>query len=164
MVPGVLLNILYIMPFFFFFFFFLPVHISCRIPAPRPGIEPMPLALELWSSNHWRAREVSIIPFMFPHFTVETESSFWPKTYMWFFRPKQRQLQMLYVAGVLVCIWLPNPGTLIQRPPSYLGPSSGASPEIRGRRRDPWTQFPPLRFSPFPLLAFPLSLPLLPGP
>ena len=29
-----------------------------RILVPRTGIEPMPLAVEAWSLNHWTAREV----------------------------------------------------------------------------------------------------------
>ena len=31
---------------------------ACRILVPRPGIEPVPPALEVWSLNHWTAREV----------------------------------------------------------------------------------------------------------
>ena len=33
---------------------------GCRtwgISVPRPGIEPMPSALEAWSLNHWPAKE-----------------------------------------------------------------------------------------------------------
>ena len=30
---------------------------ECRIPVPRPGIEPVPPAVDARSSNHWTARE-----------------------------------------------------------------------------------------------------------
>ena len=40
---------------FFFFFFWLTV--ACRISGPQSGIEPMPPAVEVWSSNHWTTRE-----------------------------------------------------------------------------------------------------------
>ena len=43
--------------FFFFFLFFLPCRTSCRILAPRPGIEPRPLPVKALSPNHWTARE-----------------------------------------------------------------------------------------------------------
>ena len=42
--------------FFFFFFFF--SYKACWILAPLPGIKPMPPAVEVWSLNHWTAREV----------------------------------------------------------------------------------------------------------
>ena len=41
-----------------FFFFFWPRCVSCGILVPRPGIEPLPLALEAWSLNRWTTREV----------------------------------------------------------------------------------------------------------
>ena len=31
---------------------------ACETLGPRPGIEPMPPALEAWSLNHWTTREV----------------------------------------------------------------------------------------------------------
>ena len=40
-----------------FFFFFLPHHTACGILVPWPGIKPMPPALEVWSLNHWTARD-----------------------------------------------------------------------------------------------------------
>ena len=40
------------------FFFFLPHRASCGILVPRPGIEPIPPALEAWHHKHWTAREV----------------------------------------------------------------------------------------------------------
>ena len=42
----------------FTFFFPLASCATCRILVPWPGIEPMPPAVEVWSSNHWTAREV----------------------------------------------------------------------------------------------------------
>ena len=36
----------------------------CRILAPWPGIEPVSPAMEGWSPNHWRAREVSTPSFL----------------------------------------------------------------------------------------------------
>ena len=33
---------------------------ACRILVPWPGTEPMPAAVERWSSNHWTAREVPL--------------------------------------------------------------------------------------------------------
>ena len=32
-------------------------HVACGILVPQPGIEPVPLAMKAWSSNHWTARE-----------------------------------------------------------------------------------------------------------
>ena len=43
---------------FLFLFFFLPHCTACRILVPRPGIEPVPSAVEAWSLNHWTTREV----------------------------------------------------------------------------------------------------------
>ena len=34
--------------------------VACRILVPRPGIEPMPPALEVWILNHWITREVPL--------------------------------------------------------------------------------------------------------
>lgn len=31
-----------------------------RILVPRPGIKPMPSALEMWCLNHWSIREVPL--------------------------------------------------------------------------------------------------------
>ena len=36
---------------------------ACGILVPRPGIEPVPPALETQSLNHWTAREVSTLKF-----------------------------------------------------------------------------------------------------
>ena len=38
--------------------FFWLSHKACGILVPRPGIEPVPLAVEAWSLNHWTTREV----------------------------------------------------------------------------------------------------------
>ena len=43
------------------FFFFWPHSKACGILVPRPGIEPMHLAVEAWSLNHWTAREVPVL-------------------------------------------------------------------------------------------------------
>ena len=40
--------------------FFWPHHVACGILVPRPGIWPMPPALEVWSLNHWTTREVPV--------------------------------------------------------------------------------------------------------
>ena len=39
-----------------FFFFFLPCCVVYGILVPPPGIEPMPLALEVWTFNLWTTR------------------------------------------------------------------------------------------------------------
>ena len=39
------------------FFFFWPRRVACRILVPRPGIEPVPPAVEAQSLKHWTARE-----------------------------------------------------------------------------------------------------------
>ena len=49
------------------FGFFWLCHMACGILVPRPGIKPMPPAVEAWSPNHWTAREFpSTILFWFP--------------------------------------------------------------------------------------------------
>lgn len=35
-----------------FFFFFWPYHMAFGILTPQPGIEPVPLAMKVWSPNH----------------------------------------------------------------------------------------------------------------
>ena len=42
---------------FIYFSVFWPHCAACGILVLRPGIEPMPPAVEAWSSNHWTARE-----------------------------------------------------------------------------------------------------------
>ena len=40
------------------FILFFPHHHACGILVPQPGIEPVPLAVEAQSLNHWTTREV----------------------------------------------------------------------------------------------------------
>ena len=42
---------------YLFILFFWPCHTACGILVPRPGIEPRPSAVKVWSPNHWTARE-----------------------------------------------------------------------------------------------------------
>ena len=55
-------------PFLYFYFLFKklfwPHCMSCGILVPWPGIEPMSLAVEAQSLNHWTTREVSTTLFM----------------------------------------------------------------------------------------------------
>ena len=44
--------------FILFYFLFWLCRVACGILAPRPGIKPEPPAWEVWSLNHWTAREV----------------------------------------------------------------------------------------------------------
>ena len=36
-------------------------HIACGILVPRPGMEPRPPAVEVWSPNHWTFREFPLV-------------------------------------------------------------------------------------------------------
>ena len=45
-----------------FFFFFWPC-VACGILVPRPGIKPIPPAVEVQSLNHWTTREVPLEAF-----------------------------------------------------------------------------------------------------
>ena len=49
--------------FFFFFFFWLCCE-ACGILVAQSGIEPMPLAVEAQSSNHWTARDPCCLSFL----------------------------------------------------------------------------------------------------
>ena len=42
----------------FYLFIYRLHHVACRILVPRPGIEPQLPIVEVWSLNHWTAREV----------------------------------------------------------------------------------------------------------
>ena len=54
---------------FYFLKIFWPYSMACGIfVPPPPGIEPMPLALEAWSPNHWTAREFPRDLFIFKKF------------------------------------------------------------------------------------------------
>ena len=46
--------------FYGFFFFFWPHHATCRILVPWSEIEPGPLAVKVWSPNHWTTRGILI--------------------------------------------------------------------------------------------------------
>ena len=41
----------------FFFFFSWPCHVAFRTLVLQPGIKPRPLAVRLWSPNHWTTRK-----------------------------------------------------------------------------------------------------------
>ena len=43
---------------FIYLFIYWPHLVACGILVPWPRIEPVPPALEVWSLNHWTAREV----------------------------------------------------------------------------------------------------------
>ena len=49
-------------PNLFLILIFWPCRMACRILVPRPGIEPVPPAVEVQSLNHWTAREVLAKP------------------------------------------------------------------------------------------------------
>ena len=44
--------------FVLFDLIFRPLCAACGIFFSQPGIEPTPLALEVWSLNHWTTRDV----------------------------------------------------------------------------------------------------------
>ena len=50
---------------FLYFQFFWPHCMPCRILVPGPGIKPMLPALEAWILNHWTARRVFAVLFLF---------------------------------------------------------------------------------------------------
>ena len=58
---------IWIILFFFliYFLFFTPRHVACGILAPRPGIEPVPPAVEVQSPNHWTTWEFPGLFFFF---------------------------------------------------------------------------------------------------
>ena len=43
---------------YIFIFVFCPLLVACGILVPWPGIEPVPLSLEVWGLNQWTIREV----------------------------------------------------------------------------------------------------------
>ena len=53
-------NLFYLYYHSFFFLVFGPRHATCRILAPRQGIEHVPPAVEAQNLNHWTAREVPV--------------------------------------------------------------------------------------------------------
>ena len=36
---------------------------ACGLLAPQPGIEPVPLAVQIWCFNHWVTEEVPMFSF-----------------------------------------------------------------------------------------------------
>ena len=52
---------LFLFLFVLFYLIFKPLCAACGILFSQPGIEPTPLALEVWSLNHWTTREVTKI-------------------------------------------------------------------------------------------------------
>ena len=59
-VPGISLlkSLLNLLQYCFCFMFWFFGREACGILAPRPGMEPASPASEVWSLNHWTAREV----------------------------------------------------------------------------------------------------------
>ena len=55
--------------FFFFLFVFLDMPHGMQNFSTRPGMEPMPLAVEAWRLNRWTAREVPELDFFFYRFS-----------------------------------------------------------------------------------------------
>ena len=62
---------------FFKLIFFWPHHMTWGILVPGLGIKPIPPALEVWSLNHWTAREVPNMFFKLFNF------SWWIHVYVW---------------------------------------------------------------------------------
>ena len=56
---------IYTFLFFKFLFYFWSHCMAWGILVPRPGIEPMPPAVEVQSPNHWTAREVPMHSFSY---------------------------------------------------------------------------------------------------
>jgi len=54
---------MYILSKFPFFIIFWPCDVACGILASWPGIEPMPIAVEAQSLNHFTVMEISKFPF-----------------------------------------------------------------------------------------------------
>ena len=53
-----------------FFSFLAMLHGLCDLSSPsRPGSEPTPLAVEVWSPNHWTTRKVPKWVFELPSLT-----------------------------------------------------------------------------------------------
>ena len=51
----------WILVFLFVVFFLSAPCLTRRILVPWPGIKPTPLVLEVWSFNHWTAREIPVL-------------------------------------------------------------------------------------------------------
>ena len=48
----------------FYFIYFWPRRAACGILVPQLGIKPVPPRVEVWSLNHWTAKEVPGALFM----------------------------------------------------------------------------------------------------
>ena len=57
------MNSIYYLLFCLFCFAFWPYLEACKILLPRPGIEPLPLAVEAQNPNHWTSREFPYLCF-----------------------------------------------------------------------------------------------------
>ena len=55
-------------------FIYLAMHAACKILVLQPGIKPRPTAVEVWSLNHWTARE--LLFFFFIYFKIHFSFSF----------------------------------------------------------------------------------------
>ena len=51
------LSFFFITTMVLYFFIFWLHCTACRILVPQPGIEPVPLAVEMWTPNHWTTGE-----------------------------------------------------------------------------------------------------------
>ena len=60
---------------FIYLFIFWPCRTACWILVPRPGIEPLPPAVEARSLNHWTTREVPRLSFFIQHNSTEIHPS-----------------------------------------------------------------------------------------
>ena len=55
------------------FLFFWPHPEACRILVPWPGIDPMPLTLEVWGPNHWVSRKFPRHLFLIENFPLSMQ-------------------------------------------------------------------------------------------
>ena len=62
--------------FFQLTLYFWPSSVTPETFVPRPGIKPMPLALQVWSLNHWTTRKSSVIICL--HLSLRRSWSWWP--------------------------------------------------------------------------------------
>ena len=105
-----------------FFFFSWPCRVACGIIVPRPGIEPVPPAVEARSLNHWTTGEVPYVynlkklpncsPKWLHHFTYPSAlyegsclSTSWPTfvTVFFFFNIPILIAVKQYLIEVLLC-------------------------------------------------------------
>ena len=69
--------------FVFLFVWFWPSHGACGILVPQLGIEPLPLAMEVWGLNHWTSREVSALFFILSGAQRVTSRAIWVSGCSW---------------------------------------------------------------------------------